>query len=266
MAGLKRVLAASAVTVAALLVVSTVSAKTLTYSGSRSGSAGDSQAGASYSMNSRAYANDASWSNEAYVRLWGDATAKLFGSSRQLASLETKVRSKNNAGTLDVLVKACGYNVVNKKESFPTGISKSYSKSYSNNFFSAEATFWVWIIPVSFRGSVGGGASINAGYEVGILRADLTGGPKAWGSASASAGIGRGKWSLASVGATAKLLETYLRSSAGIGFLSGQPKGGIYLDLGGAYADFWYKVVGFKQQTIASWSARRNTYTLATIR
>lgn len=241
-------------------------AKTLNYSGAKSGSVGNSQAGASYALNGAAYANDASTANEAYVRLWGNATAKLLGKSGQLASLDGKVQSQKNKGTLKVLVKACGFNVVNTSQSFQTGVSKSYSKTYSATFLSARATFWVSIVPVTFSGNVGGGASMKVTCRIGPMRADMAGGPKAWGSASASAGVGAFGFRLASVGTTAKLMDSYLRSTAGIGFLAGQKKGGVYLDLTPLNASLWYKVLGFAEQSIAEWSTGRNTYTLATIK
>lgn len=255
----------SSMAVAVLTAASMASATELSFSGAKNGSVGNTQAGASYAINGTAYANDASSVNEAYVRLWGDATTYLLGLSGQLASLDGEVESKDNAGTLKVLVRACGFNVVNVNTNFSTGITRTYSTTYSATFLSTRATFWVSIVPVTFAGNVGGGASMNLTYIIGPLRAEIMGGPRAWGSTSASAGIGVAGYSIAAVGTTARLMNTYLRSTAGIGFLAGQRQGGVYLDITPLNANFWFRVFGFKRRNIAQWWSGSATYTLTTI-
>lgn len=255
----------SGLVVVALVAANVAAAKTISFSNSKGGSVGNTQAGASYALNGQAYANDASSVNNAYVRLWGNATAKLLGKSGQLAGLDAKVGSTKNSGTLNVMVKACGFNVVNQNESFATGKTKTYSKTYSSTFLDAKATFWVSVVPVTFSGKVGGGASMNLTYFIGPLRADVSGGPKAWGSTSAKAGIEIGGYTLAAVGATAKLMETYLRSTVGIGFLAGQKKGGVYCDINPLNANFWFQILKFKKYSIAEWSAPSQSYTIIAI-
>lgn len=245
---------------------SVASATVLNYSGSKSGSVGNTQAGASYSFNGSAYANDARSANEANIRLWGNATAKLLGVSGELASADGKVASKNNAGTLSVMVRACGYNVVGISEQFPTGQKRNFYRTYSTTFLTAKATFWVSAVPITFTGNVGGGATMDVTYTIGMLRADLQGGPNAWGSTSAKAGIGIAGFTLASVGTTAKLMDARLWTDSGVGFLAGQKRGKVCLDLQALSADFWYQVLGFPKKTVAQWSSPAVTYTLANIR
>ena len=259
--------ATTALAIACMLALAdTVSAAALAYSGSKCGSAGNTYAGASYNMFARATANDFPSINEANIRGYGNANVKLLGASKQLAALDAKVKSKGNRGTLTVLLRVAGYDVINQDQSFSAGINRSYSKSYSTTFCQANATFWVsGFIPLCIKGSVGGGASMALRYSIGSLRADMSGGPKAWAAAAAQFGLGVAGYYLASVGTTAKLMNSNLRADAGIGFLAGQKKGGVYLDLTPLNANLWAKVAGFSPYIISQWSTHSQTYTLMTI-
>ena len=106
---------------------------------------------------------------------------------------------------------------------------------------------------------------MNLQYSIGPLRANMSGGPRAWAAATAQFGLGVAGYFLASVGTTAKLMDSNLRANAGIGFLAGQKNGGLALDLTPLQANLWAKVAGFSPYIISQWSTRSQTYPLMTI-
>lgn len=249
--------------------MATAASATTIYRGAiKSGRVGDGQAGASYEFIAKAYACDHPFYKTAHIYLAGEAQAQLLGNSAQLTSLKTQVESFFGAGSFMAAIKACGYNVVNYRQVIPVGATYSYSKRYSATFLKSSATFWVSFIPVTFNGNVGGGASMDLTCRMNLCQAEMNGGPKAWGSTKAKAGIGIAGYTLAGVGTTAKLMDSYLKSNARIGLMPGatsQNQGKIALELSPLNADLWFKVLGFSEKVISRWSAASRVYTLATL-
>lgn len=249
-------------------MASAASATTIYRGAIKSGRVGDRQAGATYEFIAKAYANDNRFYKNAHIYLSGEAQAQLLGNSAQLASLQTQVDSFFGAGSFMAAIKACGYNVVDYRKVIPADTTYSYSRRYSATFLKSSATFWVSFVPVTFSGNVGGGASMYLTCRMNLCQAEMNGGPKAWGSTTAKAGVGIAGYTLAGVGTTAKLMDSYLKSNAKIGLMPGateQNQGKIELELSPLSANLWFKVLGFSEKVISRWSAASRVYTLATL-
>jgi hypothetical protein len=142
-----------------------------------------------------------------YARTGANATGdvKLLGQTGRLVEFSAGVENANGNRRATMQLKVAGYVVDSK--SMPT--TWTWDRSINRTFLSVSQNFMVGPVPVTVRGSVGAGASGALTLAMGPTDALLSGSTSAWGTGSASGGVGVSGANV-SVGADLRLLKTRL--------------------------------------------------------
>lgn len=168
------------IAVAVLVIVSSADAKTK--SGLNSFTFGNSNAGASgtYSVNVE---NRTGYS---HADLSADGTVKILGKSIKAVTFNAASENNNGKKTATYALGVANYTV----DSGSKSATYAWSREKTCTLASASGVFTVGPVPVTVNASVGGGGQVGYSLALSASGIGLTGGGSAWGTGTASGGIG----------------------------------------------------------------------------
>jgi hypothetical protein len=123
-----------------------------------------------------------------YSRLSATANGNVMFLNRTVKGVEFTANAENSNGRKTATYQLCvaGYTV----DSGAKTASFTWNKPVNRTLVDASMLVWVGPVPVTVRGSVGGGASIGYTVTLATSGVGLNGNASAWANGSASAGAG----------------------------------------------------------------------------
>lgn len=244
--------------VAALMVTGFASQAYEYDSGYKSLSAGDSDAGFTGCAYAYCYANNDYAKAYAYV----DGDVKFLGRTFNAVYGRAECYDTYGDNYAKLRVDVVGYTVYSQSYSYV------YSKSWkaSRTLASASMTVWCGPVPVTLSGSVGGACGLSVSFDPVPPYLYLSGGPYAYATGSASAGVGIPGYNVG-VKTDLRILDSALTGTVYLniyGSASGSLRATcdplkIYLK---AYAQAW---PFYWDTTLTSWSTSGWSYTLLSL-
>jgi hypothetical protein len=241
----------------AAFVVGVIDASAATKSGLNSFNFGNSQAGAkgSYSVNVE--------NRTSYARVNTTANGNVMFLGKTVKGVEFSATAENTAGrkTATYQLSLAGYTV----DSGTKTVSYTWSKAVNRTLVDASLLVFVGPVPVTVRGSVGGGASIGYGFTLSTSSVRLDGTASGWANGSASAGVGIPLLNL-SLRSDLQLAKTTLNPYATVAFSPLTMSGGANLVFDPVKIDFYASLQtmgkSWLRYDLASYSQPSKTYAL----